>query len=103
MVPFASSGMNRESNTENSIPFMCKVVTLSDYCIQDFARCTLLFTAYTTRLGYEEHIPGQTRDWNDEIQTTRELPRKLLSERLLRERAMFKVQVDRFKFSSNII
>ena len=44
-------------------------------------------------LGYEEHIPGQTRDWNEELQTTRELPRKSLPERLLRERAVFKVQL----------
>jgi len=42
-------------------------------------------------LGYEEHIPGQTRDWNEELQTTRELLRKNLPERLLRERAIFKV------------
>ncbi|XP_071789622.1 clustered mitochondria protein homolog [Asterias amurensis] len=50
--------------------------------------------AYTSRLGYEEHIPGQTRDWNEETQTTRELPRKNLPERLLRERAIFKVHSD---------
>ncbi|KAJ8044008.1 Clustered mitochondria protein-like [Holothuria leucospilota] len=50
--------------------------------------------AYTARLGYEEHIPGQTRDWNEELQTTRELPRKNLPERLLRERAVFKVHSD---------
>ncbi|XP_034652974.1 protein clueless isoform X1 [Drosophila subobscura] len=43
---------------------------------------------------YEEHIPGQTRDWNEELQTTRELPRKTLPERLLRERAIFKVHGD---------
>ncbi|XP_013383660.1 clustered mitochondria protein homolog isoform X4 [Lingula anatina] len=50
--------------------------------------------AFATRLGYEEHIPGQTRDWNEEIQTTRELPRKTLPERLMRERAIFKVHGD---------
>lgn len=33
----------------------------------------------------------QTRDWNEELQTTRELARKNLPERLLRERAIFKV------------
>lgn len=48
-------------------------------------------TAFSSKLGYEEHIPGQTRDWNEELQTTRELPRKNLPERLLRERAIFKV------------
>ena len=52
----------------------------------------LFSSAFSTRLGYEEHIPGQTRDWNEEIQTTRELPRKSLPERLIRERAIFKVK-----------
>lgn len=50
--------------------------------------------AFSSKLGYEEHIPGQTRDWNEELQTTRELPRKTLPERLLRERAIFKVHSD---------
>uniref|UniRef100_A0A3B5M0J9 Clustered mitochondria protein homolog n=1 Tax=Xiphophorus couchianus TaxID=32473 RepID=A0A3B5M0J9_9TELE len=56
--------------------------------------CVRAEDAYTSRLGYEEHIPGQTRDWNEELQTTRELPRKNLPERLLRERAIFKVHSD---------
>ena len=50
--------------------------------------------AFSSKLGYEEHIPGQTRDWNEELQTTRELSRKSLPERLLRERAIFKVHSD---------
>uniref|UniRef100_T1ITX2 Clustered mitochondria protein homolog n=1 Tax=Strigamia maritima TaxID=126957 RepID=T1ITX2_STRMM len=50
--------------------------------------------AFSSKLGYEEHIPGQTRDWNEELQTTRELPRKSLPDRLLRERAIFKVHSD---------
>lgn len=50
--------------------------------------------AFSSKLGYEEHIPGQTRDWNEELQTTRELPRRTLPERLLRERAIFKVHSD---------
>ena len=50
--------------------------------------------AFSSKLGYEEHIPGQTRDWNEELQTTRELPRKTITERLLRERAIFKVHSD---------
>jgi len=53
-----------------------------------------LFAAFSSRLGYEEHIPGQTRDWNEELQTTRELPRKHLPERLIRERTIFKVHSD---------
>lgn len=52
-----------------------------------------LHAAFSSKLGYEEHIPGQTRDWNEELQTTRELPRKNLPERLLRERAIFKVRI----------
>lgn len=54
-------------------------------------RVLVTFPAFSSKLGYEEHIPGQTRDWNEELQTTRELPRKNLPERLLRERAIFKV------------
>lgn len=50
--------------------------------------------AFSSKLGYEEHIPGQTRDWNEELQTTRELARRSLPERLLRERAIFKVHSD---------
>ncbi|KAF8763395.1 Clustered mitochondria protein like protein [Argiope bruennichi] len=50
--------------------------------------------AFSAKLGYEEHIPGQTRDWNEELQTTRELPRNTLPERLVRERAIFKVHSD---------
>lgn len=50
--------------------------------------------AFSSKLGYEEHVPGQTRDWNEELQTTRELPRKTLPERLVRERAIFKVHSD---------
>ncbi|KAG9510082.1 Clustered mitochondria protein-like protein, partial [Fragariocoptes setiger] len=49
---------------------------------------------FSSKLGYEENIPGQTRDWNEELQTTRELPRKTLPQRLLRERAVFKVHSD---------
>lgn len=50
--------------------------------------------AFAAKLGYEEHIPGQTREWNEELQTTRELPHKTLTKRLLRERAIFKVHSD---------
>ena len=46
------------------------------------------------KLGHEDHIPGHSRDWNEEIQATKELPKKSLPERLIRERAMFKVHSD---------
>ncbi|VDD87948.1 unnamed protein product [Enterobius vermicularis] len=46
------------------------------------------------RIGLEDHIPGQIRDWNEELQTTHELPRESLPERLIRERAVFKIHSD---------
>ncbi|XP_039267294.2 clustered mitochondria protein homolog [Styela clava] len=49
----------------------------------------------STRTSVEETIPGQsTRDWNEELAATRELPKTTLPERLLRERAMFKAHCD---------
>ncbi|CAH8454168.1 unnamed protein product [Heterobilharzia americana] len=42
----------------------------------------------------EENLPGQTRDWNEELQVTRELPQTRLTERLLRDRAIFKSNSD---------
>ncbi|VDM62406.1 unnamed protein product [Angiostrongylus costaricensis] len=39
------------------------------------------------RVGFEEHLPGQIRDWNEELQTTHEMPRTSLSERLTRDRS----------------
>ena len=38
--------------------------------------------AFSSKLGYEEHIPGQTRDWNEELQTTRELSRHFFPRKL---------------------
>ncbi|XP_076835509.1 clustered mitochondria protein homolog isoform X2 [Brachyhypopomus gauderio] len=45
-------------------------------------------------LPYEENVPGQIRDWNEELQSTRELPRESLKDRLLRDRAIFKANSD---------
>ncbi len=53
---------------------------------------SFFFIANINKLGHEDHIPGQVRDWNEEIQITKELPKKSLPERLIRERAMFKVK-----------
>ncbi|CAF2337641.1 unnamed protein product [Rotaria sp. Silwood2] len=50
--------------------------------------------ANINKLGHEDHIPGQVRDWNEELQITKELSKKTLPERLIRERAMFKVHSD---------
>lgn len=49
-------------------------------------------SANINKLGHEDHIPGQIRDWNEELQITKELPKGTLPERLIRERAMFKVE-----------
>ncbi|XP_028396427.1 clustered mitochondria protein homolog [Dendronephthya gigantea] len=46
------------------------------------------------RIGHEEHMPGQLRDWNEELQSARELPRETLQQRLLRDRAIFKITSD---------
>nr|CAI5864206.1 unnamed protein product [Callosobruchus analis] len=46
---------------------------------------------FSSKLGYE--VPGQTRDWNEELQTKR-IAQETLPERLLRERAIFKVHSD---------
>ena len=54
----------------------------------------IFLLAFSARLGYEEHIPGQTRDWNEELQTTRELPRKTLLECFICERAIFEIHSD---------
>ncbi|XP_069817418.1 clustered mitochondria protein homolog [Dendropsophus ebraccatus] len=56
--------------------------------------CVRAEDAYNSRLGYEEHIPGQMRDWNEELQTTRELSRENLADQQLRQRANFKINSD---------
>ncbi|KAK3743452.1 hypothetical protein QZH41_019537, partial [Actinostola sp. cb2023] len=52
------------------------------------------FQAAAIRIGYEEHMPGQLRDWNEELQSARELPHDTMQQRLLRERALFKITSD---------
>ncbi|PRP89245.1 hypothetical protein PROFUN_02119 [Planoprotostelium fungivorum] len=37
---------------------------------------------------------GQLRDWNEEYQTCREMPRNSMNEKILRDRAIFRVNVD---------
>ncbi|VDK32074.1 unnamed protein product [Taenia asiatica] len=48
----------------------------------------------TSRMAWEENLPGQTRDWNDELQATRELPQNDINEQLMRDRAVFKSNCD---------
>lgn len=43
------------------------------------------------RIGLEDHVPGQVRDWNEELQTTHDMPRATFTERICRDRAKFKV------------
>lgn len=50
--------------------------------------------AFASRMACEENLPGQTRDWNDELQATRELPQAGLNDRLVRDRAIFKSNSD---------
>ncbi|XP_015229383.1 PREDICTED: clustered mitochondria protein homolog [Cyprinodon variegatus] len=49
---------------------------------------------YTSVMGLDEQTAGQTRDWNEELQRSRELPRASLQERLHRERCIFKINSD---------
>ncbi|GMR42853.1 hypothetical protein PMAYCL1PPCAC_13048 [Pristionchus mayeri] len=46
------------------------------------------------RVGIEDHLPGQIRDWNEELQTTGEMARGNLNERLVRDRSIFKIHSD---------
>merc|ERR1739848_974872 len=50
--------------------------------------------AVTNRIGYEEQIPGQLRDWNEELQSAKELPKNTLHQRVLRDRALYKITCD---------
>ncbi|XP_069070793.1 clustered mitochondria protein homolog isoform X2 [Pleurodeles waltl] len=63
-------------------------------CTNHIIDCVRAEDAYTSRMGYEEHIPGQVRDWNEELQTTKELPRILSTDQMLRERATYKINSD---------
>jgi protein TIF31 len=42
----------------------------------------------------EYNIQGQLRDWNEELQTCRELPKSTIQERITRDRAIFRVYTD---------
>lgn len=45
-------------------------------------------------LPYGTDSIGMQRDWNEELQSCREFPRKSLQDRILRDRALFKVSCD---------
>ncbi|XP_038635585.1 clustered mitochondria protein homolog isoform X1 [Scyliorhinus canicula] len=56
--------------------------------------CVRAEDAYTSRLGYEEQITGQPRDWNEELQMAREMPCQDLMQRIVRKQTIFKVNSD---------
>ncbi|XP_042355264.1 clustered mitochondria protein homolog [Plectropomus leopardus] len=56
--------------------------------------CVRAEETHTSRMGQDEHTAGQSRDWNEELQGCRELPRNSLQERLHRERSIFKTNSD---------
>ncbi|XP_030602479.1 clustered mitochondria protein homolog isoform X2 [Archocentrus centrarchus] len=56
--------------------------------------CVRAEETHTSYMGTDEHTAGQSRDWNEELQGCRELPRRSLQERLHRERSMFKTNSD---------
>ncbi|KAM9348865.1 clustered mitochondria protein homolog [Symphorus nematophorus] len=56
--------------------------------------CVRAEETHTSRMGQSEHTAGQSRDWNEELQGCKELPRNSLQERLHRERSIFKTNSD---------
>lgn len=64
------------------------------YLIIALCHLGLFHAAFSSRMACEENLPGQTRDWNEELQVTHELPQNRLTERLLRDRAIFKSNSD---------
>ncbi|KAH7444315.1 hypothetical protein KP509_02G073000 [Ceratopteris richardii] len=45
-------------------------------------------------LPYGSETVGMQRDWNEELQSCREFPRKTLQDRIMRDRALYKVNCD---------
>ncbi|XP_042286092.1 clustered mitochondria protein homolog isoform X1 [Thunnus maccoyii] len=56
--------------------------------------CVRAEETHTSRMGQDEQTAGQSREWNEELQGCRELPRNSLQERLHRERSVFKTNSD---------
>lgn len=50
--------------------------------------------AFSTRYPLEDHLPGQARDWNEELQTTKDMPSENLEQTIIRERSIFKAYSD---------
>lgn len=49
---------------------------------------------FTSSMGQDEHTSGQSRDWNEELQASRELPRDSIQQRMLREKSIFMTSAD---------
>ncbi|VEL14643.1 unnamed protein product [Protopolystoma xenopodis] len=60
----------------------------------NFLHASIFSPAFSSRLACEESLPGQTRDWNEEAQVVHELPQASFTERLLRDRSIFKSNSD---------
>ncbi|XP_022594435.1 clustered mitochondria protein homolog [Seriola dumerili] len=56
--------------------------------------CVRAEETHTSHMGQDKHTAGQSREWNEELQGCRELPRNSLQERLHRERSIFKTNSD---------
>ncbi|XP_072230646.1 clustered mitochondria protein homolog isoform X2 [Leuresthes tenuis] len=56
--------------------------------------CVRAEETHTSRMGQDEHTAGQSREWNEELQSCRELPRNSVQDRLHRERSIFKTNCD---------
>jgi protein TIF31 len=50
----------------------------------------LLLSLYLYSISFR----GLLRDWNEEYQTCKELPKETIQERIVRDRALFKVNAD---------
>uniref|UniRef100_A0A3B3ZPN6 Clu domain-containing protein n=1 Tax=Periophthalmus magnuspinnatus TaxID=409849 RepID=A0A3B3ZPN6_9GOBI len=49
---------------------------------------------HSSHMGLDDLTAGQNRDWNEELQGSRELPKNSLHERILREKSIFKTIAD---------
>ncbi|XP_026183319.1 clustered mitochondria protein homolog [Mastacembelus armatus] len=56
--------------------------------------CIRVEETHTSHMGQDEHTAGQSRDWNEELQGSRELSRNSYQERLHRDRSLFKTNSD---------
>ena len=55
--------------------------------------CVSLFSGLGLRAVPDEVVLGQMRDWNEELQTARELPTDTPAAKVFRDRTLFKVQL----------